>query len=192
MGVDIVEGKTRLKARRASPQTITDEQVEIFFETLADTCNVVRSAKAAGFTANWAYRKRKFDAGFREGWASALAEGYAKLELVLMERAIKGTPKLVRASGGKDRTMREYSPTLAISLLKRHSETALNADRRQPDEDELAEVRERILEKLERMRERELGIETKGRHSAVELIEWAVAKAAKGTPLDFARDERLL
>ena len=176
--MDIVEGKTRLKARRASPQTITDEQVEIFFETLADTCNVVRSAKAAGFTANWAYRKRKFDAGFREGWASALAEGYAKLELVLMERAIKGTPKLVRASGGKDRTMREYSPTLAISLLKRHSETALNADRRRPDKDELAEVRERILERLERMRERELGIEVKGRPGAIELIEWALGRAA--------------
>ena len=190
--MDIVEGKLRLKARRASPQTITDEQVEVFFEVLADSCNVVRSAKAAGFSANWAYRRRKFDAAFRDGWAAALAEGYAKLELVLMERAIKGTPKLVRASGGKDKTMREYSPTLAIALLRRHAEVATNADRRQPDEDELAEVRERILEKLERMRERELGIETKGRHSAVELIEWAVAKAAKGTPLDFARDERLL
>ena len=94
-----------------------------------------------------------------------------------MERAIKGTPKLVRASGGKDRTMREYSPTLAISLLKRHSETALNADRRQPDEDELAEVRERILERLERMRERELGIEIKGRPGAIELIEWALGRA---------------
>jgi hypothetical protein len=174
----IVEGKARLKERRASPQTITDVQIETFFETLADTCNVVRSARAAGFTANWAYRKRKFDAAFRDGWAAALAEGYAKLELVLMERAIKGTPKLVRASGGKDRTMREYSPTLAISLLKRHSETALSADRRQPDTDELAEVRERILEKLERMRERELGIETKARRQAIELIEWALGRAA--------------
>ena len=90
----IVEGKARLKERRASPQTITDEQIE------------------------------------------------------------------------------------AISLLKRHSETALSADRRQPDTDELAEVRERILEKLERMRERELGIETKARRQAIELIEWALGRAA--------------
>ena len=92
--VSIVEGKTRLKERRASPQTITDEQIEAFFLALADTCNVVRSAKAAGFSAWWAYRRRKFDAAFRNGWAAAVREGYAKLELVLLERAMKGTPTL--------------------------------------------------------------------------------------------------
>ena len=66
--MDIVEGKTRLKKRRASPQTITPEQIETFFATLTETCNVVRSARAAGFAANWAYRKRKSDAAFRNGW----------------------------------------------------------------------------------------------------------------------------
>ena len=70
--MDIVEGKTRLKVRGGSRQTISDEQVETFFETLGDTCNVVRSAKAAGFSANWAYRKRKWDAAFRNGWAAAV------------------------------------------------------------------------------------------------------------------------
>ena len=67
----IVVGRNRAQLREASPQTITDEQIEIFFSELAETCNVVRSAKAAGFTANWAYRKRKMDAGFRAGWAAA-------------------------------------------------------------------------------------------------------------------------
>ena len=189
--MDIVEGKTRLKARRASTQTITDDQIEAFFETLAETCNVVRSAKAAGFSANWAYRRRKFDAAFRNGWAAALAEGYAKLELILLERAIKGTPKLVRASGGKDRVMREYSPTLAIALLRRHGEIARSADEARPPEDELDEVREAILEKLERMRARELGeVETKGWTGRIELIEWAFKR--EGQSLDFARDERVL
>ena len=173
--MDLVEGKARLKVRRASPQTITDEQIETFFETLTDTCNVVRSAKAAGFSANWAYRRRKFDAAFRGGWEQALADGYAKLELILLERAIKGTPKLVRASGGKDRIMRDYSPALAIALLKRHAEIADRVRDAQPADDELAEVRERILEKLERMRERELGeVETKGWFGRIELIEWAL------------------
>src|SRR4029453_3238114 len=105
---EIVEGKVRLKRRRASSQTIAPEQVETFFETLADTCNVVRAAKAAGFAANWAYRRRKFDAAFRNGWAAAVREGYSKLELVLLERAMKGTPKLVRTASGSDRVMREY------------------------------------------------------------------------------------
>jgi len=173
--LQIVEGKTRLKRRRASPQTITPEQIEIFFATLADTCNVVRSAKAAGFTANWAYRKRKVDAAFRNGWATAVREGYAKLELVLLERAMKGTPRLVRTARGTDRVMREYSTALAVALLRRHAETADSAAY-EAGEDELREVRERILEKLEGLRRREPSegeIETKGR-SALETIRWAL------------------
>ena len=149
----IVEGRTRLKKRRASPQTITQEQIETFFAALADTCNVKRSAKVAGFTPNWAYRRRKFDAAFRNGWAAAVREGYAKLELVLLERAMKGTPKLVRASGGSDKIMREYSTALSVALLRRHAETA-DAAQYEPSDDEISEVRERILEKLEGLRRR--------------------------------------
>lgn len=174
---ELVEGKVRLKKRRPSPQTITAEQIETFFATLADTCNVVRSAKAAGFTANWAYRRRKFDAGFRNGWAAAVRDGYARLELVLLERAIKGTPKLVRTAKNTDRVMREYSTALAVALLRRHAETADSAAY-QPGEDELKDVRERILEKLERLREREQAdqgkVETKGARDRIGLIEWAV------------------
>ena len=122
------------------------------------------------------------------GWASALAEGYAKLELVLMERAIKGTPKLVRASSGKDKTMREYSPALAIALLRRHAEVAGKADAARPPDDEMDEVREAILEKLERMRARELGeVETKGWLGRIELIEWALGlgEALVAAPLSL-------
>jgi hypothetical protein len=173
---EIIEGKTRLKERRASSQTISTEQIDIFFATLADSCNVVRSAKAAGFTASWAYRRRKFDAAFRNGWAEAVRDGYAKLELVLLERAIKGTPKLVRTARGTDRIMREYSTALAVALLRRHAETADSAAF-EPAGDELREVRERILEKLERLRERDAGqdaIETKGAWDRIGLICWAL------------------
>ena len=37
------------RRRAVSRQDISKEQVDIFFDTLADTCNVTRSAKAAGF-----------------------------------------------------------------------------------------------------------------------------------------------
>lgn len=117
--VAIVEGKTRLRehsARGGARPDIQPEQIETFFATLAETCNVVRSAKAAGFSANWAYRKRKFDAAFRNGWAVAVREGYSRLEPVLLERAIKGTPKLVRTARGTDRVMRDYSTALAVAL----------------------------------------------------------------------------
>lgn len=158
----VIDGGSSPKQRRPSPQSISADQIETFFATLVETCNVVRSAKAAGFSANWAYRKRKSDAGFRNGWAEAVREGYARLELVLLERAIKGTPKLVRTARGTDRVMRDYSTALAVALLKRHAETADSASY-QPAEAELAEIRERILERLEKLRARGGGkpIETK-------------------------------
>lgn len=175
---ETVEGKARLKKRRPSPQTITGEQIETFFAELADSCNVVRSAKAAGFSANWAYRKRKTDAAFRSSWAAAVRDGYANLELILLERAMKGTPKLVRTGKGHDRVMREYSNALAVALLRRHAETADSAAY-EPGEDELREVRERILEKLEGLRRREFGeadVETKCAGGRIETIVWGLQR----------------
>ena len=106
-----------------------------------------------------------------------MREGYARLEIVLLERAIKGTPKLVRTARGTDRTMREYSNPLAIALLRRHAETADSAAF-EPGEDEMREVRERILDKLQRLKERDEaakgGVETKGAAGRIELIEWAL------------------
>ena len=149
----ILDGRSSPKRRRPSPQSISDEQVDTFFATLAETCNVVRAARAAGFSKNWAYRKRKIDAGFRRGWAEAVREGYARLELVLLERAIRGTPKLVRVAGG-EKIIREYSTALAIALLRRHAETAESAAYT-PAEEELVDIRARILERLEKLRQRD-------------------------------------
>ncbi len=95
-----LDGKSSPKLRRRSKQAITPEQQEIFFDALADSCNVDLSARRAGFSACWAYRKRRTDASFRHQWAAAVREGYAKLELMLLERAMKGTPRKVRISGG--------------------------------------------------------------------------------------------
>ena len=172
----VVEGRTRLRKRGGRRHDISPEQIETFFATLAVTCNVVRSAKAAGFSTNWAYRRRKFDGAFRNGWIAAVREGYSNLELMLLERAMKGTPKLVRTARGTDRVMREYSTALAVALLRRHAETA-DSIAIEPTGDELREVRERILEKLERLREREAGqggIETKAARDRIGLISWAL------------------
>ena len=150
----ILDGQSSPKLRSAKDSDITEAQVETFFDTLSETCNVTRSAEAAGFAVSTAYRKRKSDAAFRRAWAEAVREGYAKLELVLLERAIDGTPKAVSGrGGGDDRLVREYSTALAVALLKRHSETAELAGY-EPPEDELAEIRERILQRLDKLRER--------------------------------------
>lgn len=152
-GALALDGRSSPKLRARRQQDISAQQIETFFATLADTCNVARSAKSAGFTANWAYRKRKTDAGFRAGWAGAVAEGYAKLELVLLDRAMNGTVKRVPTSGGVKR-IREYPNQLAMALLKRHGETAASIDD-MLSEEEADEVRERILLKLSKKRARD-------------------------------------
>ena len=150
----VLAGRTSPRLRSHRESDITDTQVETFFDTLAETCNVARSAEAAGFSASTAYRRRRTDAAFRRAWAEAVREGYAKLELVLLERAIDGTPKSVPAGrGGDERIVREYSTALAVALLKRHADTAELASY-EPPEDELAAIRERILERLDKLRER--------------------------------------
>lgn len=160
----VFEGRGRLRMRKAAPGTISDEQVQAFFAALADTCNVVRSADIAGFSANWAYRKRKTDAGFRAGWLRAVAEGYAKLELVLLDRAMNGMVKRVPSGSGEKR-IREYPNQLAMALLKRHSETAASIDN-MLSEEEADEVRERILAKLVKRRERDERDERENRDGA--------------------------
>ena len=176
----VLDGKLSPKQRHPSKRSITDTQLETFFVTLTETCNVARSARAAGFNAASAYRRRKTDAGFRRAWAEAVREGYAKLELVLLERVIKGTPKLVKTAKGTDRVMRDYSNSLAIALLKRHADTADSASHL-PAEAELAEIRVRILERLERVRKRDgvPAIETKSASGRLDAILAALKRVGK-------------
>ena len=170
-----LDGKSSPKLRRRSKQAITPEQQEIFFDALADSCNVDLSARRAGFSACWAYRKRRTDASFRHQWAAAVREGYAKLELMLLERAMKGTPRKVRISGGGgDEIIREYSNTLAIALLRRHAETVDGLDGLD-DDDGNEELRAKIIAQLDLIRERDGGqsgheIETKNASGRLALI----------------------
>lgn len=66
---------------------------------------------------------------------------------------MNGTIKRVPFGGGEKR-IREYPNQLAMALLKRHSETAGAIDNILSEE-EAAEVRERILDKLAKKRARE-------------------------------------
>ncbi len=173
----LINGGRRTQMRGKRGQDVTPEQIDIFLATLADTCNICRSARAAGFSQSWAYRLRKRDAAFRASWAEAVREGYAKLELVLLERAMKGTPRPIMRRDGSERIIREYSTQLAVALLRRHGEMAAEASY-QHDADDMREVRERIIEKLERLRQLDAdrsGVETKG-FDRIGLIVWAIAR----------------
>lgn len=115
-----------------------------FLTVLAETCNVTRACAEAGVSASGAYKRRRENAAFRAGWLEAIATAYQRLELVLLDRAFKGTEKVVKRRDGSEERMLEYSNQLALTLLKMHRDTAEAANAELPPE-EVDELRERLV-----------------------------------------------
>ena len=140
--------------RKASKRDWTKAKESKFLAALAETCNVTHAAAEAGVSARGAYNRRKQDATFRAAWLSAIGAAYQRLEMVLLERAFVGMEKVVRRRDGSEERMVEYPNQLALTLLKLHRDTAVEAATEVPPDD-VEEIRERLLEKLERLRKRE-------------------------------------
>ena len=148
----VVGEKSQL--RKASNRDWSKAKEQVFLTVLAETCNVTCAAAEAGVSVSAAYRRRKADAGFRAAWLEAIGSAYQRLELVLLERAFVGTEKIVRRKDGSEERMVEYPNQLALTLLKMHRDTAMEASAEFAPDD-IEEVRERVMAKLERLRRRE-------------------------------------
>jgi hypothetical protein len=176
-----IDGKSRPRVRRQAKAAVTKAQRTLFLETLAETCNVLLSAKEAGLRPQRVYDLKARDASFRAGWDQALATGYAQLEMMMLERALHGVEKIVRLPGGKSKKMREYSDRVGLALLRMHREGASIADAEEADSAEVAEACERIIYRLERLRPTEEEIidgdyvETKSERNRTALIAWATS-----------------
>lgn len=140
----------------------SERKKQRFLEKLAESCNVSMAAEHAGVYPSRAYELRSRDAAFRAGWALALKSGYAKLELMLMERAFNGDATRVllkERSDGSSETVKEYGTQLAMMLLKLHRGAALEDDPAAGDEtrldEEAEQARAEILRKLARLRARQ-------------------------------------
>jgi hypothetical protein len=140
-------GGEKTQLRKASSRDWSKAKERDFVSALAETCNVTRAA----------YRRRKADAGFRGAWLEAIGSAYQRLELVLLERAFVGTEKIVRRKDGSEERMVEYPNQLALTLLKMHRDTAMEASAEFAPDD-IEEVRERVMAKLERLRRREQAV----------------------------------
>ncbi|MFM9852685.1 MAG: hypothetical protein ACKVOJ_07780 [Sphingomonadaceae bacterium] len=138
-----------------SAKAWTRERQAIFLDTLAATSNVKASATAAGLPEASAYRLRRESAAFRASWEAALCEGYAKLELMMLERAMKALRRISEPDAAKSR-MDDYSNKLAMGLLAAHRGSAKGAfsaatpaRRARP-----GTAKSRVLKQLGDMRER--------------------------------------
>lgn len=149
----LIGGKTP-RMRKAQRRDWTKAKEAKFLSALADSCNVTFAAEEAAVSISSAYRRRKENAAFRAGWLEALSVAYQRLELVLLDRAFNGTEKLVKRRDGSEERMLEYSNQLGLTLLKMHRDTAQAASTEfQPAQ--VDELRERLLNKLRRLRARD-------------------------------------
>lgn len=139
--------------REQSSASWTKAKQREFLTVLSETCNVTRAAAEAGVCLSYAYKKRSSDAGFRAGWAEAIATAYRRLELVLLERAFNGTEKIITRRDGSEDRVREYSNATALTLLKMHRDTVVEAETDFAPQ-ELDELRQRLIGKLDRLKAR--------------------------------------
>jgi hypothetical protein len=144
---------TKPRKRKASRESWTAEKKATFLATLAATCNVSAAIRASAMSESSMYRLRTRSEEFRDQWEAALREGYARLELMLLERAMKGTAKPVFHGGAKVGEITEYSDRLSLTLLSVHRAAGVGPVARAAAVDP-AELRQRIRDKLDEMNSR--------------------------------------
>lgn len=105
------------KPTQALPEA---QRKELFLAALRKAPHITAAAKAAGWNRSWAYRLRERDSEFAAAWDDALEEALDLCEEELHRRAFKGTLKPVFQGGEQVGSIREYSDTLAIFLMKAH------------------------------------------------------------------------
>ena len=152
----------RPQLRKRHPRDWSKAKAVNFLSVLAATCNVSEACRRSGVPMTVAYRQRKKDAAFRAGWLDAIAVGYSKLEMVLLDRAFNGTEKIVTKKDGSEERMLEYPNHIGLQLLKMHRETAIEADHEMAPH-EIDEIRERLVRKLQRLKKRDEEEEAKSR-----------------------------
>ncbi len=100
---------------------LTPEKLTAFCAALAETCNVGRACAAVGISRMTAYTWRKDMPDFEAAWEDAMQAGLLALEDEAHRRAFEGTDEPVFYKGDECGSVRKYSDTLAIFLLKAHA-----------------------------------------------------------------------
>ncbi len=134
---------------------------ERFLVELSASASIRRAAAAAGFSQAAIYRRRLKQSVFAAAWDAAIETGKARVEALLVEAATHSfDPDSLPISDDQPR----ISVAEAISISKRAATGAKSAGKAKFDwgeeaaqmhEDEVAALREKIMGKLERVRERD-------------------------------------
>lgn len=98
----------------------TNEKKVGFLAVLAECCNVGRACAAVDVSRQTAYDWRKKDPDFADAMDEAKKIGLTALEDEAHRRAFEGVDEPVFFKAARIATIKKYSDTLAIFLLKAH------------------------------------------------------------------------
>ncbi len=111
----------------AKRMKFTDRARTQFLEVFARTCNVTHAARSAGISRSRVYDIRKENAEFAAAWDEAEETAVDSLEGEARRRALEGIDEPIvyqgeiqRDGDGKPVTIKKYSDTLLMFLLKAH------------------------------------------------------------------------
>lgn len=130
-----------------------------FLAALAETSNVVESAREAGVDKSLAYRIRRQDSNFASAWHAALDEGYLHLEMETLCRLRSGT--------GPDERKVDLANALRLLSLHRNRAEHQSAQRETRDE---AAIFAAIDEQLDRIRARHENVSRLLREDGVSAV----------------------
>jgi hypothetical protein len=139
---------------RAGPGRWSAASERAFLAELNATANVSAAARAAGVSSTAVYNRRKVWSGFAEAWREAKAEGYERIEMLLIHTAsVMLDPKLAAEaarSGSYGAPLMTVEQAMNLLKLHRASQSGGKPQRygwRQQEPD-IEDVRAEILRKV--------------------------------------------
>ena len=148
-GTGILVGKDGPQVIRSSGHRWSDEAEAIFLDHLAATCNVTVAAEAAGFTCAAVYKRRRRDPAFAQRWQAALELGSARLNALLLQRAIEALEGFAPDPDTPIPTMTVKDALAILGHHRREVEGGPRSRRQWARPRSLEELEESILRKLE-------------------------------------------
>lgn len=100
------------------PDKRTPENEKVFLDALACTCNVSKACLVAGLSRTTVYEWRSENPDFAARWDQARRVGADVIEDEAIRRAVEGIDEPIYYQGVLVDTVKRYSDTLAIFLLK--------------------------------------------------------------------------
>lgn len=94
-----------------------------FLERLAETLNVRTAVQPLGLSVRGLYKLRHRDVAFAAAWDQTIADAYARVEMLLLERALMGEPGSVAGATGDTRHLEALSERGLLALLNQHRQT---------------------------------------------------------------------